>query len=93
MTGGILTGNLTMRADINFQNNRNLGMGGGLITNVGTLAVNDSISVASGNSGDFMKADGSTDTNRYVNVDGTLPMTGALNMGSQAINNAGAQVS
>ena len=90
LTGGILTGNLTMRASINFQNNGNLGMGGGLITNVGTLAVNNGISVASGNSGNFMKADGSTDTNRYVNVNGTLPMTGALNMGGQAINNAGA---
>ena len=78
-----------MRASINFQNNGNFGMGGGLITNVGTLAVNNSISVASGNSGDFMKADGSTDTNRYVNVNGTLSMTGALNMGAQAITNAG----
>ena len=36
-----------------------------------------------------MKEDGSTDANRYVNVNGTLPMTGALNMGGQAINNSG----
>ena len=28
LTGGILTGNLTMQENINFQNNRNLGMAG-----------------------------------------------------------------
>ena len=68
MTGGILTGNLTMRADINFQNGGGLSMGGGSIINVGTLAVNDSISIASGNSTDFMKSDGSSDNKSYVQV-------------------------
>ena len=90
LTGGILTGSLTMQANINFQNGGDLSMGGGLITNVGTLAVNDSISIASGNALDFMKSDGSTDTNRYLNLNGSTPMTGALNMGNQNIKSAGA---
>jgi hypothetical protein len=79
------TGNLTLQTgDLSLQNG-NLDMGSNLLVNVGTLAVNDSISILSGNSGDFMKSDGSTDTNRYLNLNGTTPMTGTLAMGNNSI--------
>ena len=55
LTGGILTGDLTMQANINFQNGGDLSMGGGIISNVGTLAINDSFSIASGSSFEFLK--------------------------------------
>jgi hypothetical protein len=42
-----------------------------------------------GLSTDFLKADGSSDPSTYLKTDGTVAMTGSLNMGTQAITNAG----
>ena len=60
-SAGLINGNVTIQTGTLYINSGNLGMGGGLITNIGTLAVNDSISIASGNSNSFMKTDSSSD--------------------------------
>ena len=55
-----------------------------------------------GASTDFLKADGTTDSNSYIttasvsgklNIDGTSVMTGALNMGNQKISSMAAPTS
>ena len=77
LSGGIVNGNVTLQTgDLSLQNG-NLDMGSNLLLNVGTLAINDSLSIASGNSFEFLKGDGSSDPSQYLNIQGGI-VSGAL---------------